>query len=492
MPGWFVYPSLERNGGAVTVNADGSISFAPANGTANAFTGQVVMGDAGTDPGSDLDPLTIVKTTTATADQMTGAGIVMYGNSAASSALVIAGVDATAATYPAAAGDYTEHFYGVGGATVHLGTGTLDIGVGIAGTVWNGNAVAGFDGDGTITEAIAVHAQNGVQTAGGSGSITTYQGVKVDTVNVGDTNNYGILVNQPGISATLTENPIGNTTNSIAVAVPADTVTMGDQTATTTNAHGISVGVITYESTTNTRTLTNAASLFIAGAPVASTNVAIDAGSRGSVSTKGLAIWVDADDVRFDGLAGFYTPPVAGDLMNVGGGATFNGTSGLATGIGVDFASNGAVATIGQIGIIITPRSITTALPLAIGLDVASPQAAVTIDALYGVFIDSQTHANVTAGYGLYVEGAKTYAIWSDSGVNRFDGNLDFTGDDATAGVNIVLGTTNGTKIGTATGQKLGFWNATPVVQQVLATGGGATVDNVISLLQTLGLCKQS
>lgn len=58
--------------------------------------------------------------------------------------------------------------------------------------------------------------------------------------------------------------------------------------------------------------------------------------------------------------------------------------------------------------------------------------------------------------------------------------------------VNIALNTTTGTKIGTATGQKLGFWNATPVVQQVLATGAGASADDIISLLQTLGLCKQS
>lgn len=49
-----------------------------------------------------------------------------------------------------------------------------------------------------------------------------------------------------------------------------------------------------------------------------------------------------------------------------------------------------------------------------------------------------------------------------------------------------------GFKIGTATSQKIGFWNATPVVQQVLATGAGATVDNVITFLQTIGLCKQS
>jgi hypothetical protein len=57
---------------------------------------------------------------------------------------------------------------------------------------------------------------------------------------------------------------------------------------------------------------------------------------------------------------------------------------------------------------------------------------------------------------------------------------------------NVSFGTSTGTKLGTSTTQKIGFWNATPVVQQVLATGTGATVDNVITLLQTLGLCKQS
>jgi len=59
-------------------------------------------------------------------------------------------------------------------------------------------------------------------------------------------------------------------------------------------------------------------------------------------------------------------------------------------------------------------------------------------------------------------------------------------------GKNIIAGTTTGIKFGTATGQKIGFWNATPVAQQVLATGAGATSDNIITLLQTLGLCKQS
>jgi len=72
-------------------------------------------------------------------------------------------------------------------------------------------------------------------------------------------------------------------------------------------------------------------------------------------------------------------------------------------------------------------------------------------------------------------------------GTTRFYGNIE-----PQDGVHVVAGTTTGTKIGTGTTQKLGFWNATPVVQQVLATGASHTVDDVITLLQTLGLCKQS
>lgn len=58
-------------------------------------------------------------------------------------------------------------------------------------------------------------------------------------------------------------------------------------------------------------------------------------------------------------------------------------------------------------------------------------------------------------------------------------------------GATIGLGTTNGTKIGTHASQKLGFWNATPITQPIMSTGIGANVDDVILLLQTLGLCRQ-
>jgi hypothetical protein len=54
-------------------------------------------------------------------------------------------------------------------------------------------------------------------------------------------------------------------------------------------------------------------------------------------------------------------------------------------------------------------------------------------------------------------------------------GFLPLGGGTLTDGANIVLGSTTGTEIGTATGQKLGFYGKTPVIQQ---TGGAATASS--------------
>ena len=65
-------------------------------------------------------------------------------------------------------------------------------------------------------------------------------------------------------------------------------------------------------------------------------------------------------------------------------------------------------------------------------------------------------------------------------------------------GCNIVCNTTTGTKIGTATTQKIGFWNATPVVQStaVADAAGGAVIDTegrvalnaLLARLRTVGI----
>ena len=56
--------------------------------------------------------------------------------------------------------------------------------------------------------------------------------------------------------------------------------------------------------------------------------------------------------------------------------------------------------------------------------------------------------------------------------------NKTISGVTITDGTNIILDTTTGTKIGTATTQKLGFYNVTPVVQPTaLTTADAGTVD---------------
>ena len=94
--------------------------------------------------------------------------------------------------------------------------------------------------------------------------------------------------------------------------------------------------------------------------------------------------------------------------------------------------------------------------------------------------------------------------MWGNTDIITYNANGNITIGTNTAGThtltfddnrNIVLGSTTGTKIGTATNQKLGFFNATPVVQPS-ATPVDATdlataltlVNDLKSKLVTLGL----
>lgn len=53
--------------------------------------------------------------------------------------------------------------------------------------------------------------------------------------------------------------------------------------------------------------------------------------------------------------------------------------------------------------------------------------------------------------------------------------------------INIVLNTTTGTKIGTATSQKLGFWNATPVIQPTTGIAASSFTANTSGILNDTG-----
>jgi len=106
----------------------------------------------------------------------------------------------------------------------------------------------------------------------------------------------------------------------------------------------------------------------------------------------------------------------------------------------------------------------------------------------YNGFLGEVIMKDLSSGYEVfhaYLD--STYGGSGKPGV-RFPTGTLVLGD----AVNLEVNTTTGSKIGTGSTQKLGFWGVTPVVQQVLATGASHTVEDVITFLQTIGLCKQS
>lgn len=90
--------------------------------------------------------------------------------------------------------------------------------------------------------------------------------------------------------------------------------------------------------------------------------------------------------------------------------------------------------------------------------------------------------AGTGAAFRTQLSGTNKFVIDKDGAVTRC-GTITLTG--ATADGNLVLGTSTGTKIGTATSQKLGFYNATPIVQQ---TGVAVSAAGVHAAMVSLGL----
>ena len=102
---------------------------------------------------------------------------------------------------------------------------------------------------------------------------------------------------------------------------------------------------------------------------------------------------------------------------------------------------------------------------------------------------NARTYTNAST---VYIDGAPTagtnititngYSFFVNAGASYFGGNLQIA-DTA----NVVLATGTGTKIGTATSQKLGFFDKTPVVQPAaanqaaLTNSTGGTADGTLS-----------
>lgn len=153
--------------------------------------------------------------------------------------------------------------------------------------------------------------------------------------------------------------------------------------------------------------------------------------------------------------------------------------------------------------------------PLPISAEIASILGATSVlSGTEAAFLDSVTAGTAAAGKALVLDSSKDIATIHDvtlesivmSGatgaceltltdnladalsVKWADGDfLVFVTTNSAEGItvgqhltmtdakNVILNTTTGTKIGTAVGQKLGFWNATPVVQQAAAAQAALT-----------------
>lgn len=142
--------------------------------------------------------------------------------------------------------------------------------------------------------------------------------------------------------------------------------------------------------------------------------------------------------------------------------------------------------------------------------------AASTITNAVTVFIEGPpgagTNATITNGYALFVGsgttklgGALVLGGTVSCGSNDFDAigiaNVqvvrgaasDLSLRPAVAGGTVVITKADGTtKAIESDATGIGFYGAAPVARQLLATGGGATVDQVITALQALGLLRQS
>ena len=145
-----------------------------------------------------------------------------------------------------------------------------------------------------------------------------------------------------------------------------------------------------------------------------------------------------------------------------------------------------------------------------------------TVTTAATVYIDAAPSAGTNATI------TNAYALWVDAGITRLGGGV-VLGSTLTLGGSVVCGSNDFTGIGIAEAQVvrgaatdlalrphtgggsvivhkadgttkaiesnatgLGFYGVAPVARQVLATGGGATADNIITALQALGLLAQS
>lgn len=226
--------------------------------------------------------------------------------------------------------------------------------------------------------------------------------------------------------------------------------------------------------------------------------------AAGTITFPPVASVVDNQEILI------FSTQIVTALTISGNGATVAGSPGFISGNGaIRFKYNALGSVWYCIGLSATPRTVTgsTGLSVANGNGI-SGNPTLTLDAtlagisavttaadqlVYSSGVDTFTTTSFTAAGRALVDDADAAAQRTTLGVGTAD-SPTFGGLTIADAGNIVLATGTGTKIGTATGQKLGFYNATPVIQQAgtgetvgFTAGGGTAVTDASTFTGNVG-----
>lgn len=186
-------------------------------------------------------------------------------------------------------------------------------------------------------------------------------------------------------------------------------------------------------------------------------------------------------------VANATTTPAITLTTTVSGVLKGNGTAISQATAGTDYVAPGAITTSGLTQATARILGRTTAATGAI--EEISVGTGLTLSA--GSLVATGVAASIVIGTTTITSGTTTRILYDNAGVIgeytitgtgtvvAMQTNPTLSGITMTDATNIVLNTTTGTKIGTATSQKLAFFNSTPIVQP---TG------DVVTALQNLGL----
>lgn len=238
-------------------------------------------------------------------------------------------------------------------------------------------------------------------------------------------------------------------------------------------ANARTIGGVSFDGTANITVATATGGFTVSGGNVAlgtnSLTLTGSIASTGSRVTKGWFTDLEVTNAIVGGVTGNAATATAFQTARNINGTSFNGTA--------DVTVTAAAGTL-------------TGATLNATVTASSLTSVGTLSSLGVGAITSTGQFNVT------VAGVSDQARVKYDTSNFLSVNVSSTGDcvvqaNGSTGVLKLVSTGNGVNVGD-TSQKIGFYGVTPIVRALLATGAGATVDNVITALQNLGLVKQS